>query len=328
MKRVFYILIIIFILHLNLMISENISAENVQSENLLGITEENFPDQVLREILNTNDKNSDGYLSDEEIRTIKTVTLDKDELSQEETAKGLNTSMTKEEKRKRYYEINLKGIDKLTSLQAISLNCCSSKKIKPKIYHFKLLYKMPKIIGLQLSIRNIKKLKLYKFSNLKNCTITSSQIDSINFGKNSKIEYLYLDACNIKRRLDISQLKKLKTFIVENCVITDLKMGDKNKKLEKFYLDADLEHSRKCTIRKLDFTNMKNLKTVGIWSWEKLKEIRFKNNNKLKRINIVYCPKLKKIIFTKCKKAKKLSKKMSLSKSSNQYYKSITKIID
>lgn len=128
----------------------------------------------------------------------------------------------------------------------------------------------------------------------------------MNFGKKSKIENVSIIMCNIKKRLDISQLKKLKKIKIDHSVITDLRMGRKNKKLEKFYIKADLDNLNKCKIRKLDFSNMKNLKTVEIRSWPQLKSIKFKNNNKIKKIKVIACFKLKNIVIEKCKNAKRI----------------------
>lgn len=313
MKKIYYILIIMLILNFNLLIPANISGKTIQSGNVLEISEENFPDQVLREILMTKDNDSDGYLSDEEIKTIKSIKLDKVPLQDEETGRGLKPMLTKGEKAKRYCEINLKGIDKLTSLQSIILGTGYYKGYEQKIYNFKLLYKMPKLIGLKfIGDSGIRKLQLYKFQKLKNLTIYSADFGSINFGKRSKIEYVSIIMCNIKERLDISQLKKLEEIKIEHSVITNLKMGRKNKKLETFYLKADLDNIKKCKIRKLDFSDMKNLKRVEIRSWGKLKNIKFKNNNKLNKVKIVACPKLKNIRIVKCKKAEKISKQIGL----------------
>ena len=108
--------------------------------------------------------------------------------------------LTKEEKAKRYCKINLKGIDKLTSLQSIILGTGYYKGYEQKIYNFKLLYKMPKLIGLKfIGDSGIRKLQLYKFQKLKNLTIYSADFDSINFGKRSKIEYVSVIMCNIKK---------------------------------------------------------------------------------------------------------------------------------
>lgn len=95
MKKIYYILIIMLILNFNLLIPANISGKTIQSGNVLEISEENFPDQVLREILMTKDNNSDGYLSDEEIKTIKSIKLDKVSLQDEETRKGTKTNADK-----------------------------------------------------------------------------------------------------------------------------------------------------------------------------------------------------------------------------------------
>ena len=302
-------------LNFNLLIPENISGETMQSENMLEISEETFPDEVLREILFTKDYDGDGYLSDEEIRNIKTIIFDKMELQDEETGRGLQPTLTKQEKVKRYCELNVKGIDKLTSLQSIRLGIGYYKGYEQKIYNFKLLYKMPKLIGLQfMGDSGINKLQLYKFQNLKNLTLDSVDFDSVNFGKKSKIENVSIIMCNIKKRLDISQLKKLKKIKIEYSVITDLRMGRKNKKLEKFYIKADLDNIKKCKIRKLDFSNMKNLKTVEIRSWPKLKSIKFKNNNKIKKTKVVACFKLKNIVIEKCKNAKRISRQIGLKK--------------
>ena len=70
-------------------------------------------------------------------------------------------------------------------------------------------------------------------------------------------------------------------------------MGRKNKKLETFYLKADLDNIKKCKIRKLDFSDMKNLKRVEIRSWGKLKNIKFKNNNKLNKVKLLPAQNLK-----------------------------------
>lgn len=304
-----------FVVNFTLLIPENINGETIQSQNIVEISEENFPDQVLREILISEDNDKDGYLSDEEIKTIKSINLDKVELQDEETGRGLNLMLTKEEKVKRYCEINLKGIDKLTSLQSIILGIGYFKGYEQKIYNFKLLYKMPKIIGLQfIGNSGIKKLQLYKFQKLKNLTLYSADFDSINFGKKSKIENFSMYMCGIKKRLDISQLKELKKFKAEFSAIPDLRMGRKNKKIENFYLTADLDYIKKCKISKLDFSNMRKLKRVEISSWKKLKSIKFKNNNKLNKVKIVACPKLKNIRIEKCKKAKKISKQIGLKK--------------
>lgn len=108
--------------------------------------------------------------------------------------------LTKEEKVKRYCEINLKGIDKLTSLQSMILGTGYFKGYEEKIYNFNLLYKMPKIIGLQfIGDSGIKKLQLYKFQKLKNLTLYSADFDSVNFGKKSKIENVHIILCHIKK---------------------------------------------------------------------------------------------------------------------------------
>lgn len=315
MKKIKIILIIILILNFSFIIPNKMSGETIQSENILQISKENFPDEVLREILTTKDKNYDGYLSGEEIKLITYINLDKNELQDEETARDVNTKLTIEEKLKRYCEINLKGIEKLTSLKSIRLGMGYFKGYENKMHNFKLLYKMPEFTGLIMIGNNeIDNLKLYKLKNLKGVTLYSADFESIRFGKRSKIETIDINMCNIKKRLDISQLKKLKKFKAEHSVITDLKMGSKNKLLKKFYIKADLDNIKKCNIRKLDFSNMKNLKTVEIRSWKKLKSIKFKNNNKLIKVKIVACPKLNDIRIEKCKKAKRISKQIGLKK--------------
>ena len=128
MKKIFYILIVILAVHICFIPSENVKGESVKSVAGIEISEENFPDEVLREILEKKDENGDGFLSDKEIESIKSINLDKVELQDEEHGldecmemnetfmygkpKGL--TLTREEKVKRYCTINLKGIDKLT----------------------------------------------------------------------------------------------------------------------------------------------------------------------------------------------------------------------
>lgn len=314
MKKIYYILIIMIMINFSLLIPKNVSAETIQSENMLEISEENFPDEVLREILFTEDNDGDGYLSDEEIKTIKSIDLIKGKLQDEEMGRGLQTTLTKQEKVKRYCEVNLKGIDKLTSLTAIHVGTGYYKGYERKTYNFKLLYKLPKLIGLEISgDDNINKLKLYKFKKLKNVTL-SHNFDSVSFGKKSKIENLNLIYCHINKRLDISQLKRLKKFWVYRSALSNLKVGSKNRRLETFYLTAALDDLNKCKIRKLDFSNIRNLKKVEIRSWRKLKSIKFKNNNKIKKVKVGVCFKLKNIIIEKCKKAKRISKQIGLEK--------------
>lgn len=94
MKKIYYILIIMIMINFSLLIPENVNGETLQSENMLEISEETFPDEVLREILFTKDCDGDGYLSDEEIRNIKTIIFDKMELQDEETGRGLQPTLT------------------------------------------------------------------------------------------------------------------------------------------------------------------------------------------------------------------------------------------
>lgn len=322
MKKISYILIVILVVNIFFIPSENVKGESVKSVAGIEISEENFPDEVLREILEKKDENGDGFLSDKEIEAIKGINLNKMELQDEEHGldecmemnetfmygkpKGL--TLTKEEKVKRYCTINLKGIDKLTYLSAITLGTGYIKGYGQKIYNLNLLYKMPKIIGLQfIGDSGIKKLQLYRFQNLKNLTLYSTDFDSINFGKKSKIEYICMIMCNIKKRLDISQLKRIKKFYADHIVLTSLKMGKKNRKLEKFYLHPDIDEIKKCKLKKLDFTGLKNLKKVDVWNWPKLESAKFKNNNKLEKLKIFNCAKFKNLYVENCNKIKKIN---------------------
>lgn len=321
MKKIFYILIVILAVHICFIPSENVKGESVKSVAGIEISEENFPDEVLREILEKKDENGDGFLSDKEIEAIKGINLNKMELQDEEHGldecmemnetfmygkpKGL--TLTKEEKVKRYCIIDLKGIDKLTSLRTIILAIGYLKGYEQKIYNFKLLYNTPLE---RLSFHNecsLTKLQLYRFKNLKNLTLVWADFEKINFGKKSKIEMINMIGCSVKKRLDISQLKRIKKFYADHIVLTGLKMGKKNKKLEKFYLHPAIDEIKKCKLKKLDFTGLKNLKKVDVWNWPKLESAKFKNNNKLEKLKIFNCAKFKNLYVENCNKIKKIN---------------------
>ncbi|MCI9617803.1 MAG: hypothetical protein HFG31_07355 [Eubacterium sp.] len=321
MKKIFYALIVVLVVNICLIPSENVMGESIESDMGIEISEENFPDEVLREILEKEDENGDGFLSDKEIKCIKSINLDKvwlqdeehgtEEYQKEDTTnmmvipKGL--TLTKEEKVKRYCEINLKGIDKLTSVRGIRLGTGYIKGCEEKIYNLNLLYKIPKLIGLTfIGNSGIKKLQLYKFQNLKNLTLVWTDFEKINFGKKSKIEIINMVGCSVKKRLDISQLKRIKKFYADYVILTGLKMGKKNRKLEKFYLLPNNDYLKKCKIKKLDFSNLTNLKKVEVRNWPKLESVKFKKNNKLENLTIFNCAKLKNLYLENCNKIKKI----------------------
>ena len=314
MKKIYYVFMMVIMTSLCFGMTQIVIAdENIKQEQLK-ISEENFPDEVIREKLNQFDKNYDDYLSKEEISQIRGLIIDKADLQDSESNSLKYEKLTDEQKAKRYCQMDLKGIDKLTEFEGITISLGSCKGYERKINNFNILYEIPKLKRLTLKgDMGIKNLKVYKFRNLKELELESSHLDKIQFGKKSKLEKLKLKFCKVNTTINISNLSSLKEFKADWMKCAGIKTGKKNKNIEVFYLGGDKDGfngkaNRK--VRQLDFSYMKNLRKLDVLYFNNLRSMTFKNNNKLKKVRVIFCPKLKKVSIIKCKNEKRILRRI------------------
>ena len=159
--------------------------------NSIAVTRENFPDKSLRkEIAKKFDKNSDGILSELEIKGAKELYL----------GGCYNTA---------YSTLNIKGISKLRNITSLSIGA----DIIQNISEFQ---KMPQLIQLRIGSTN-SEIDVLDFSNNINlCRLELRfPIKKIYLTNNKKLEVLELDESKLKE-VKISNLPKLQKMYFDD----------------------------------------------------------------------------------------------------------------
>lgn len=287
--------------------SQMVMAAETTQVKRVKVSEEVFPDPIIREQLLRKDRdvNEDGYLDEAEIKNITVLYLEKNAIQEEEEPYWPNMSM--DDRANRHCIVNLKGVENLQYLKKITIAAGYYKGYESKILNFKCLYTLPRLTIMNIR-EDLKTFKAYKFKNLKYLEISNCTIDKIKLGKKSKLKEISMKYAVINKTLDISRLEKLEIFKCEDSALAELKMSKRNKKLKKIVLAAaSSEDKSKCKIKALDFSNLKKLE---ISNWSKLGTIKLKNNDKLKKIKLSNCRKLKRVEIINCKFANKIAKKI------------------
>lgn len=265
---------------------------------ILKIDEFSFQNEMVRRTVTEYcDMNKDGYLSQYEMDYVTYLDVDVAYM-QETDAYKYGKQVYQDEK---YRVIDFKGIEVFKNIKLIYFSCALVNGERGYVKNFKYLSTLKiESIGIAFSDKNynlnqLKGLKYIGFEGCKNF--------NLKFDKKSKIEGISLKYC--KGKVDVSNLKNLKTFSSYETIFKKIKFG-KNAKLKKLSIDGSADCINK-KIRKLDISKMKNLRYLYLQSCTKLKEIKMskKNNKKLKKIEIYGCGKFKKSSLDKTQISKK-----------------------
>lgn len=267
------------------------------------IDEKTFPCEMVRRALKEKvDFNEDGWLSQKEIENLKKLGIST--LYYKDLAMGDAICYEK-----KYGCIDCKGLEIFKNLESIYFQMCAVRgyntigkaKHGNKIKSLDVLKKLPKLEC--LTIDNLYR-KNYDFSGFKSLKklklINCDYIKNIKFGKKSKIEKLDLSDSSSTKTIDVSGLKKLKSFESEFSLLKGVKFGKNNKKLTNIFIGGELAPDYNKKIKTLDFSKVKNLKKLRIYGLRALKTVKLGKKPKIKKIDIFDCKKLKKINIKGC----------------------------
>ena len=303
-KRItFLILLVVSIIVSTMVIYADISTDYDESvyakhKPILKIDESSFPNEMVRRaVLKRYDMNRDGYLSQYEMEDPTSFSVDAADI-QETDGYKYGRQVYQDEK---YRVIDFKGIEVFKNVSHIHFACALVNGERGYVKNFKYLSTL-KIdsIGITFSDRNY---NLNQLKGLKYISFVACENFNLKFDKKSKVESIRL--LDSKGKVDVSNLKTLKTFSSYETIFKKIKFG-KNAKLKKLSIDGSAYCVNK-KIRKLDISKMKNLRYLYLQSCTKLKEIKMskKNNKKLKKIEIYGCGKFKKSSLDKTQISKK-----------------------
>ena len=299
----FLILLVVSIIMSTMVIYADTSTDYDESvyakhKPILKIDESSFPNEMVRRaVLKRYDMNRDGYLSQYEMEDPTSISVDAADI-QETDGYKYGRQVYQDEK---YRVIDFKGIEVFKNVSHIHFACALVNGERGYVKNFKYLSTL-KIdsIGITFSDRNY---NLNQLKGLKYISFVACENFNLKFDKKSKVESIRL--LDSKGKVDVSNLKTLKTFSSYETIFKKIKFG-KNAKLKKLSIDGSAYCINK-KIRKLDISKMKNLRYLYLQSCTKLKEIKMskKNNKKLKKIEIYGCGKFKKSSLDKTQISKK-----------------------
>lgn len=239
-------------------------AGNSASAKKIAIDKKNFSQDMISYVVNDeHDKNEDGYLSDNELKSIDSIELQKCDKN---------------------WPFDFKGIEKLKYLK--KMNCGG---INFKNFNYDIL---KKIKVLQLYECELDYLDFEKMPLLEELEISSVDArTTYNLKKNTKLRKLLISDCKVKS-LDISHLKNLEKLTIgtgiPRCDIS------KNKKLKYFELYSEwdkLELSKNKALKEVIIKNTK-IKLFDLRSQKKLETLEVEAKN-CKKILMPYAKKMK-----------------------------------
>ena len=235
---------------------------------------------------------------------------------------------------------NLKGIELLTKLESLTIHdyiggkidlsknteldrvCIYSKKYALSPNDFAFLKKLTdlaiggKVVSnfdcsklknlTDLSINStsgIKRLDISKCHKFRFLQVNTDSLASVNLGKSSKFECIYIENAKKLSSINVSKLTNLRFLSVRNCDINKIDVS-KNKKLEQLWLNGnkkikslnvknntclDFIHIGYTAISKLDTSKLKKLNRLEVYN-TKISSLNLKRNTKLSYLDVSNTP--------------------------------------
>ena len=274
------------------------------------INETTFPDDYIRWYVTTVvDDNKDLKLQQDEINKVELLKLNFEEdgnyypftskttinlkgLGIFKNMKVLEVVPKLEEKCHIY---NVTEINNLHKLKELRLDGSNNKKFQLDMANFPEL----KEFGLS-DIKGAMKLDLSKNPKLEILEIGElPHLNEINLAGNPKLSYFSIYRVSGNAFVNLSKLKNLSTFECGEINVRGIKFG-KLKKITQLELGMQDGKDSK-TIKKLDVSGLKNLKTLWICDFTKLESLKLGRNKNLENIFICRAMNLKKINVSGCK---------------------------
>ena len=239
------------------------------------INKTNFPDALLRQELKTRDYNSDGKLSDKEIRKIKEIDL-------------------KAEKKGKYWKINLKGISRLTSLKNLSLAALVIEN-RAEMEQLKSLRK--------LYFYQYQDVGIFDLGGMKNVTdfsFISESVQEIILNKNIKLRKLNLSIVTKKMKelnlldnpnledadLMVDSMKKIKILGHRGLKKLRLTVSEEKIQVENIPNLVNLTFGQRKILKKIMIQDCPCLEQLRVDSCSSLQDIDFFGVNKLRKIQM------------------------------------------
>ncbi len=239
------------------------------------INKTNFPDALLRQELKSRDYNSDGKLSDKEIRKIKEIDL-------------------KAEKKGKYWKINLKGISRLTSLKNLSLAALVIEN-RAEMEQLKSLRK--------LYFYQYQDVGIFDLGGMKNVTdfsFISESVQEIILNKNIKLRKLNLSIVTKKMKelnlldnpnledadLMVDSMKKIKILGHRGLKKLRLTVSEEKIQVENIPNLVNLTFGQRKILKKIMIQDCPCLEQLRVDSCSSLQDIDFFGVNKLRKIQM------------------------------------------
>ena len=233
------------------------------------INKTNFPDALLRQELKTRDYNSDGKLSDKEIRKIKEIELET-------------------EKKGKYWKLNLRGISRLTSLKELSVSGLVIENRE----------EMEKLRSLQkLDFYQHQDVGIFDLGGMENVTdfkLRSQSAQGVVLKDNKKLKKLYLDFAFPKdfKEVDLCENPNLEELKLNVDLVEKFRIQNHGK-LKKMELYVSQQ-----TIRVEKLPKLTELEVVG----EKVERLVIQDCPALGTLWIQSCPSLQDLRFARVDK--------------------------
>lgn len=226
------------------------------------ITEETFPEQLLRKKALAADSNEDSILSEEEAQAVTKLHL----------KKLIDDGDGLEEPLPQYtiadFTFDLEGIQYFTELSEVTVNLLggelfvenAEEEIWATTKNFERLYACTKLKKLSLYEVDITSLDLSAFPNLKRLELNGMYgLQTLQLGNHKTLSTLWVSECHNLKTMDVSELENLKTVdIVWNDGLTELYFGKANKKVETIQLNS-LK-----SLYEVELSDLVNLKSLNL----------------------------------------------------------------
>ena len=241
------------------------------------IDKTNFPDAFLREEMKQRDFNSDGKLSDKEIKLIKTLKL-------------------RAEKNGKYWKLNLKGLSRLTSLKDLHMAALVLEN-RMELDQLKTLQKL-----YLYQSQDIGMFDLSRLENVTDISLVSESVGEIILRNNKKLKKLYLSfgsTQNMKElnlleipsieevELRVDSIGKIKLQGHSGVKKLNLMVAQREIRIEKMPKLVDLTFREEEVVKKLILQDCPSLETLQVDSCSSLQDIQFARVDKLKIVKIL-----------------------------------------
>ena len=226
------------------------------------ITEENFPEPLLRKKALAVDSNKDNKLSEEEAHAVTKLHL----------KKLIDDGDGLEEALPQYtiadFTFDLEGIQYFPELSELTVNLLggelfvenAEEEILATTKNFERLYACTNLKKLSLYEVDITSLDLSAFLNLKRLELNCMyHLQTLQLGNHKTLSTLWVSECHNLKTMDVSELENLKTVdIVWNDGLTELYFGKANKKVETIQLNS-LK-----SLYEVELSDLVNLKSLNL----------------------------------------------------------------